>query len=70
MLTTLIKRENTFIKFGMKEIIARMGAIRKYKNITNNSRLVNLLDDFIKMQLKNIVIRILIQQRKLKYSEI
>ena len=54
----------------MKEIIARMGAIRKYKNIMNNSMLVNLLDDFIKMQLKNIVIRILIQQRKLKYSEI
>ena len=48
MLTTLIKRENTFMKFGMKTIITRMGAIRKYKNIMNNSMLVNLLDDFIK----------------------
>lgn len=54
----------------MKEIITRMGAIRKYKNIMNNSMLVNLLMILLKMQLKSIVIRILIQQRKLKYSEI
>lgn len=33
------------MKFGMKTIITRMGPIRKYKNIMNNSMLVNLLDD-------------------------
>lgn len=36
------------MKFGMKTIITRMGPIRKYKNIMNNSMLVNLLDDFFK----------------------
>ena len=36
------------MKFEMKAIITRMGAIRKYKTTMKNSMLVNLLDDFIK----------------------
>lgn len=36
------------MKFEMKAIITRMGAIRKYKNTMKNSMLVNLLDVFIK----------------------
>lgn len=35
------------MKFGVKAIITRMGAIKKYKNVMNNATLVNLLDDFI-----------------------